>query len=132
MAKRINIGLIGAGRIMPAHLHGYKEMMEKGIDDVRIKAICEKRPGEAERFRRRGEGPPPREPIGPPGDPLAVPHIYVYDFQKDVEVETYTGDIDAVDVYVPVFAHHPIALASFEAGKHVLVEKPLAVTVKAR
>jgi len=139
MTKRINIGLIGAGRIMPAHLHGYKEMMEKGIDDIRITAICEKRPGEAERFRKRGEGPPPREPIGPPGDPLAVPHIYVDDFQKDVDVELYTdykemlrkADIDAVDVYVPVFTHHPLVLDSLEAGKHVLVEKPLAVTVKA-
>jgi len=139
MTKRINIGLIGAGRIMPAHLHGFKEMMEKGVDDVLITAICARKPGDAERFRRRGEGPPPREPIGPPGDPLTAPHIYVYDFQKDVEVETYTdykkmlqrSDIDAVDIYASVFAHHPIALASLDAGKHVLVEKPLAVTMKA-
>jgi len=139
MAKRINIGLVGAGRIMPAHLHGYKEMMEKGIDNVRITAICARKPGDAERFRKRGEGPPPREPVGPPGDPLTAPHIYVYDFQTDMEVETHTdyrkmlrrGNIDAVAIYASVFAHHPIALASLEAGKHVLVEKPLAVTVKA-
>jgi len=139
LPDRINVGLVGCGRIMPAHLHGYRRLMEKGVDDLRITALCARRPGDAERFRRRGEGPPPRPPVGPPGDSLRAPHIYVDDFQRDVDVETYTdyrqmlkrADIDAVDVYASVSAHHPIALASLEAGKHVLVEKPLAVTVRA-
>ncbi len=136
--KVIKVGLVGCGRIMPAHLHGYKELIEKGVN-VRIKALCARKIEDALRFRRRGEGPPPRKPVGPPGDPLAAPHIYVYDFQTDVNVEVYddyrkmlrSADIDAVEVYTSVFSHHEIALASLEAGKHVLVEKPLAITVKA-
>jgi len=138
MVKRINVGLIGCGRIMPAHLHGYKALIENGVE-VRIAALCARKPGDAERFRRRGEGPPPRKPVGPPGDPLAVPHIYVYDFQTDVDVETYTdyrvmlrkADIDAVEIYTTVFSHHNIAIDCLNAGKHVLVEKPMAITVKA-
>ena len=138
MSERINVGLIGCGRIMPAHLHGYKALIEKEVE-VRIAALCARKPGDAERFRSREEGPPLRKPIGPPGDPLNVPHIYAYDFQKDMEVETYTNyremlhkaDIDAVEIYTPVFTHHTIALDSLEAGKHVLVEKPLAISVKA-
>jgi len=134
----IKVGLIGCGRIMPAHLHGYKALIEKNID-VRITALCARRIEDAERFRRRGEGPPPREPIGPPGDPLNVPHIYVYDFQTDADVGVFDSyeemlkkaDVDAVEIYTSVSSHHQIALASFEAGKHVLVEKPIAVTVKA-
>ena len=35
-------------------------------------------------------------------------------------------DIDAVAIATPARTHAPIALAAFEAGKHVLVEKPLA------
>ena len=35
-------------------------------------------------------------------------------------------DIDAVSVAVPNNLHLPVALAAFEAGKHVLIEKPLA------
>ena len=35
-------------------------------------------------------------------------------------------DIDVVDICTPGHLHHDIALAALEAGKHVLVEKPLA------
>ncbi len=35
-------------------------------------------------------------------------------------------DIDAVALATPVATHHPLALAALKAGKHVLVEKPLA------
>jgi predicted dehydrogenase len=35
-------------------------------------------------------------------------------------------DIDAVAVATPAHTHAPIALAALEAGKHVLIEKPLA------
>jgi predicted dehydrogenase len=38
-------------------------------------------------------------------------------------------DIDVVDVCTPGHLHAEIALAALEAGKHVLVEKPLANTV---
>jgi len=134
----LKVGLIGCGRIMPAHLHGYRELLNRNVD-VRIKALCARRIEDAKRFRSREDGVPPRKPIGPPGDPLAKPHIYVYDFQRDVDVEVYDdykemlrkADIDAVEIYTSVFSHHEIALACIRAGKHVLVEKPLALTVKA-
>ncbi|MEN9935928.1 MAG: hypothetical protein RLZZ387_2507 [Chloroflexota bacterium] len=38
-------------------------------------------------------------------------------------------DIAAVSVATPDFAHHEIAVTAAEAGKHILVEKPLATTV---
>jgi predicted dehydrogenase len=36
------------------------------------------------------------------------------------------SSIDAVALATPVATHHPMALAALKAGKHVLVEKPLA------
>lgn len=39
------------------------------------------------------------------------------------------GDIEAVAIATPARTHGPIALAALAAGKHVLVEKPLADTV---
>ena len=39
--------------------------------------------------------------------------------------------VDAVAIVTPDFAHEEIALATAEAGKHILAEKPLAMTVDA-
>lgn len=38
-------------------------------------------------------------------------------------------DVDVVYIATPPFLHYPQALAALEAGKHVVVEKPLALTV---
>jgi predicted dehydrogenase len=111
--------------------------MEKGVD-VRIKALVAKKEDDALRFRKRGEGLPPRIPIGPAGDALIAPHVWVHDFQNDTDVEVYTdyremirrGDVDAVDIYTPPQTHHGMVLDSLAAGKHVLAEKPLSITVK--
>jgi predicted dehydrogenase len=38
-------------------------------------------------------------------------------------------DVDMVYIATPPFLHHAQAMAALEAGKHVIVEKPLAMTV---
>jgi len=50
-----------------------------------------------------------------------VPRVY-----RDYQDLLADDDIDAVSVAVPNVLHMPVALAAFEAGKHVLIEKPLA------
>ncbi|UCF97858.1 MAG: Gfo/Idh/MocA family oxidoreductase [Spirochaetaceae bacterium] len=54
-------------------------------------------------------------------------------------IEVYTDyrellgrdDIEAVDVVVPTDLHVPISIDALQAGKHVLMEKPMAATVEA-
>jgi predicted dehydrogenase len=140
MAEPLRIGLVGAGRILPAHLRGYAELRAHGFDDFRITAICSRDRDRALTYRKRGEGPPPAPPTSSqPSDGFGAPHRYVSDFQDDVLPEIYgdvramldAGAVDAVDIVTEVNIHHTQALACFEAGVHAVVEKPLAISMRA-
>ncbi len=50
------------------------------------------------------------------------------DSYTDLSKMLQRDDIDAVSIVTPDFAHAELALAAINAGKHVLVEKPLATT----
>jgi 1,5-anhydro-D-fructose reductase (1,5-anhydro-D-mannitol-forming) len=137
----IRIGIVGCGRILNAHLQGWKKLREAGVDNFRITALVARKEEDALMFRRRGEGPTPRPPVAPPssGDPLAAPHTYLSDFQDDVEVRIYTDYrqmieedvVDAVNDYTTLALHHQVAESAFAHGKHLLTQKPLAISVAA-
>src|SRR5437763_14345938 len=122
----IRIGIVGCGRILNAHLQGYKQLRERGIDTFRITALCARRQEDALMFRRRGEGPPPRPPVLDPatGDPLAGPRTYVSDFQDDLEVAVFTdyheliasGSVDAIKDHTALALYLEGGVAALEAG----------------
>lgn len=136
----IRIGIVGCGRILAAHLRGYRLLREAGIDDFRITALCPRKESDGWMYVKRGEGPPQRPAVSNiPGDPLAIGDEYLSDFQDDVDVKVYTdyrqmiaeGPIDAVNDYTIHSLHHQIADCAFSHGKHVLSQKPLAVSMEA-
>ncbi len=140
MGDPIRIGIVGCGRILPAHLRGYRLLREAGYDDFLITALVARKLDDALMFRRRGEGPTPRPPVSRnPGDSLAAPHLYVSDFQPELDAAVFTnvdemlasGVVDAVDVTASLPVHHTVGLAALNAGMHLMVEKPIAVTVRA-
>lgn len=47
---------------------------------------------------------------------------------RSIEEVAADPDVDAVDICLPTFLHAPAAVAMLQAGKHVLVEKPMALT----
>ena len=137
----IRIGIVGCGRILNAHLHGYRLLREAGYDGFRITALCARKEDDALMFRKRGEGPTPRAAVLAPetGDPLAAPHIYLDDFQPDTDVAVFTDYrgmiaadvVDAVNDFTTLSMHHQIGATAFDAGLHLLVQKPLAISVAA-
>jgi predicted dehydrogenase len=49
---------------------------------------------------------------------------------EDVDKLLARDDVDLIYIATPPFLHHCQALAALEAGKHVICEKPLAMTVE--
>lgn len=136
----IRIGIVGCGRILAAHLRGYRLLYEAGYRDFQITALCSRKLDDARMYVRRGEGPPQRPAVSNlAGDPLAIGDEYLSDFQPEVEVATYadyremiaSGRIDAVNDFSTHALHHQIAAVAFEHGKHLMSQKPLAITVAA-
>jgi predicted dehydrogenase len=139
-AEPIRIGLVGAGRILPAHLRGYQLVRQAGIDSFRITAITSRTRRDAESYVRRDEGPAPRPPVSSqPSDPLSVSDVFVSDVQSDVDCKVYDSledmlaadAVDALDISATLHIHHTAALAGIRAGKHCMIQKPLAVSVAA-
>lgn len=134
------IGIVGCGRILAAHLQGYRRLREAGYDGFRITALCARREADARMYLRRGAGPPQRAAVSRiPGDPLSIGDQYLSDFQDDVDVQVYTdyremiaaAPIDAVQDLTTHALHHQVAACAFEHHKRLLSQKPLAVTVAA-
>ena len=134
------IGIVGCGRILAAHLRGFRLLREAGVDDFQITALCARKEVDALGYVKRDGGVPQRRAVSDiPGDPLAVGEEYLSDFQPEVPVEVFTdyrkmieeGPIDAIHDYTVHSLHHKIAELAFQHGKHLCSQKPQAITMKA-
>lgn len=99
----LGIGIIGGGRISAAHANA--AMVGRATQLAGIaEPDAQRRAGCAERY----------------GCPVYV------------EAETLLDqpDVDAVVIALPHWLHAELAVAALRAGKHVLIEKPMAMTVE--
>jgi predicted dehydrogenase len=99
--RRLRVGIIGCG-VGLLHLQGFA--LDPRVQVQAIAGLDEDRC---------------RELAGQFG----VQRVY-----RDYQELLAEPDIDAVTVAVPNVLHFPVALAAIEAGKHLMVEKPLART----
>lgn len=112
---QIQIGMVGCGGMAGAHVHGYRLLWEAGFRSFTLTATCDLDRARAERM----------------ADDIATwqgsrPEVY-----EDVEtlLSTQKG-LDATDICAVHRAHHTLAVPCLEAGKHVTIEKPLAITMR--
>jgi predicted dehydrogenase len=103
MTEMINVGIIGAGSIAKrGHIPGYT-----GQPDAKLIGVCDIVGGRARRVA--GE--------------IGAPHA-CEDYRELLELE----EVQAVSVCTANKFHAPIAIAALNAGKHVLCEKPPAMS----
>lgn len=135
--KRLRIGIVGCGRILPAHLHGYKALLDRGFDGFEITALCARKQEDVRRFIAPG-GPPPRPPLNDnSSDPLNAPHMYLSELFPNTTVQAWTdssamierGGLDVIDITATVAAHYPVGTQAIAKGMHVMVQKPIAGSV---
>jgi len=101
--KKVRIGVIGTGSWANyGHMAVYQQHPQ-----VKLVGVCDIDPLRAEKSAKTF------------GAQFATT-----DFTKLVE----RNDIDAVDIVTPNVTHAPIALAVMKSGKHVICEKPLAMS----
>lgn len=140
MSSTIRVAIIGCGGITSAHLRGIKMLQDAGLDDVQVTVLCSRKGENAQRYNDRGNAPPLLPPIVPfREDPLNVRDIYVTDLKPGIPAKIHTDwrkavvdpDVDAVIILTAVEAHHTIGMGGMASGKHVLIEKPFAITVRA-
>ncbi|WP_409347124.1 Gfo/Idh/MocA family protein [Paenibacillus sp. MBLB4367] len=103
MAK-LRIGIIGTGGISGVHMRSYAANQE-----VEMVAFCDLI---EERAAKKAEQ-------------YGVTRIYT-DYREMLK----DPELDAVSICTHNNSHAPIAIAAIQAGKHVLVEKPLCKTVE--
>ncbi|MBN1133889.1 MAG: Gfo/Idh/MocA family oxidoreductase [Methanosarcinaceae archaeon] len=97
------IGVIGTGYWGKNHVRTYSELANEGtIDDVKICDINEKRAREL-------------------GNAFNIDHLT--DYKKLI----HDPKIDAVSIVTPSLTHYQLAKEFMEAGKDVLVEKPMTM-----
>ena len=98
------VGMIGAGGIaMGCHLPGWKQ-----LSDVEVIAVADVSEEAREKASRDFE----------------IPHVFE-DYNKLLEMD----EIDIVDICTPNAFHFPATVSSLKAGKNVICEKPLAISV---
>jgi predicted dehydrogenase len=106
MTQPVRIGIIGVGDVLSAYMSMVSRLQNKGL--VRVVAAC------APTTRRAD----------------AVKSDYGIDwFTTDCQALINSDEIDLILVLSPAQTHGVIAQAALSAGKHVLVEKPLAATL---
>jgi predicted dehydrogenase len=103
-ARALRVALVGAGNIASHHLPAYQQFP----DQVELVAICDL-DEELARARAKEAG---------------IGQVYT-----DVGAMLREVACDALDICTTPDQHAPVALAAIEAGKHVLVEKPFALTL---
>lgn len=97
--SRVRLAVVGCGAMFNTHAQGLKQLLDRVEITYAVDAVDDRAQKAAAQF---------------PGTKAATDYRQVLD------------EVDAVMLVLPYHLHHPVAKACLGAGKHVLLEKPMA------
>jgi len=98
------VALLGAGFIADIHMESYARF----VPDAEVVAVFSRSAARAEAFAKRH---------------------HVARWTTELE-EAIAADCEVVDICLPNVLHHRATLAAAKAGRHVIIEKPFAMTLE--
>ena len=111
---KIRLAIVGCGGMGNRHFSGLVELARAGLSDFEFVAACDPISESAEKMAQRAE-----EELG---KKAAV--------AGNLE-ELESMGVQAIDVAAVPWSHHEVAIEALQRGMHVMIEKPMGVTVRA-
>ncbi|MGM8364890.1 Gfo/Idh/MocA family protein [Virgibacillus sp. W0181] len=99
----IKVAIIGTGFMAQTHADAYRQM--NNVELVAITAVNEEKG-------------------------IKVAKDYSCEYVADAEMLMSRKDIQVIDICTPTFTHEKLVIMGAEAGKHVLCEKPVTLTLE--
>ena len=113
--KKIRVAIIGFGGIARVHNKSYSTLIAEGVP-VELCAVCDKDVSRISAKLNFNLG----------NEETSLPEgIHIY---SDIDELLKNEDFDVADVCLPTFLHKDFALKLLSAGKHVVCEKPMALS----
>lgn len=99
----MRVGLIGCGFMGQMHANVYR-----ALDGVELVAVTDRRPEKRDAFAKQ----------------------WGVQAMDDFEALLDRDDLDIIDICLPTYLHADTTVRALDAGKHVLCEKPMAMSVE--
>jgi UDP-N-acetyl-2-amino-2-deoxyglucuronate dehydrogenase len=115
MTDVVKLALVGCGVIADRHVRGCKTLFEHGCREFEVVACCDVRQESAEQRANEIAAFQGKKPV-----------VFT-----DVDDLIRSGIAQAVDLLIPHWLHHTVAISLMNAGLHVMVEKPFGITIRA-
>lgn len=103
--QKVKVAILGAGFISDIHLESY----ERFVPEAEVVAVYTRDKAKAESFAKKHH----------------IPQWY-----SDLDEVINQSGCDVVDICLPNFLHAQATLKAAKAGKHIIIEKPLSVTLE--
>jgi predicted dehydrogenase len=101
--KRWNFAIVGAGNIGKVHAQAINS-----LDNARVSVVCDVNQESARALVKSSDA------------------TFTHDYRRVIE----NPNVDVVCVCTPSGSHAEIAVAAAEVGKHLVIEKPIDITLE--